>query len=68
MFYRGIILMCYRFICTTSELAVSPSVSMSSVHDVKIQINRDGSEETASLMDAFEYAVSYVANEYNKTV
>ena len=51
--------MCYRFICTTSEFAVSASVSMS-VHDVKIPINRDGSEETASLMGAFKYAVSYI--------
>ena len=51
--------MCYRFICKTSEF---PPVSMSSVHDVKIPINRDGSEETASLMGAFKYAVSYVEN------
>ena len=60
--------MCYRFICTTSEFEVDPPVPMSSVHDVKIPINRDGSKETASLMGAFEYAVSYVANEYNETV
>ena len=59
--------MCYRFICKTSEFAVSPSVFMS-VHDVKILINRDGSEETASLMGAFKYAVSYMANRYNETV
>ena len=39
-----------------------------SVHDVKIPINRDGSEETASLMGAFKYAVSYMANRYNETV
>ena len=56
--------MCYRFICKTSEFIVSPSVSMS-VHDVRISINRDGSEETASLMSAFTYAVSYMANGYN---
>ena len=54
--------MCYRLICTTSEFPVSPSVFMS-VHVVKIPINRDGSEETTSLMSAFKYAVSYVANE-----
>ena len=57
--------MCYRFICKTSEFAVSPSSVSMSVHDVKISINRDGSEETASLMGAFKYAVSYVANGYS---
>ena len=59
--------MCYRFICKTSEFAVSPSVSMS-VHDVRISINHNGSEETASLLSAFKYAVSYMANGYNETV
>ena len=49
--------MCYRFICKTYEFPVSPSVTMS-IHDVRIPINRDGSEETASLMGAFKYAVS----------
>ena len=55
--------MSYRFICKTSEIQVSSPVSMSD-HDVRIPINRDGSVETAVLMDAFKYAVSYVANGY----
>ena len=49
--------MSYRFICKTSEFPVSPSVTMS-IHDVRIPINRDDSKETASIMDAFKYAVS----------
>ena len=36
-----------------------------SVRDVRIPINRNGSEETASLIGAFTYAVSYMANGYN---
>ena len=50
--------MSYRFICNTSEIQVSSLVSMSD-YDVRISINHDGSIETAVLMGAFRYAVSY---------